>query len=47
MIKIDEKLPVRNVLRFLIPVGRTMIVVAHVKYACVSTSIPTVVTFFL
>ena len=33
-------------LKILIPVGKTMIVVAHVKYAPVSTYIPTVVTFF-
>jgi len=33
-------------LKILIPVGKTMIVIAHVKYAHVLTYIPTVVTFF-
>jgi len=33
--------------KILIPIGKTMIVVAHVKYAPVSTYIPTVVTSLL
>jgi len=34
-------------LKILIPVGKIMIIVAHVKYAHLSTYIPTVDTFFL
>jgi len=32
--------------KILIPVGKTMIIVAHIKHAHVSTHIPTVVTLF-
>jgi hypothetical protein len=34
-------------LKILIPVGKTMIIVAHIKYAHVSSHIPTVVTSFI
>jgi len=34
-------------LKITIPVGKGMVVVAHAKYARVSTYIPTVVTFLL